>query len=69
MEPVVTRHTTNIGFARAGLLTPVVVMTAVAAIATIAATKNSIAETATTELPKTHSVVITWLDSLGRPSI
>jgi hypothetical protein len=49
-----TLQITNRGFARAGILKPVVVMAAVAATAAIAAT---------TEWALGNSVVITWLNT------
>ncbi len=70
MDPVVTRHTIENGFAMAEPLALLAILAAVSAGVTMAATGplgEGFTETANAELGKAHTAVTAWLDNLNKP--
>jgi len=70
MDPMVTRHTIENGFAMSEPLALLALLAAVAAGVTMAATSplgEGFTETANAELDKAHMAVTAWLDDLNKP--
>ncbi|MCX5992055.1 MAG: hypothetical protein NTZ04_07000 [Chloroflexi bacterium] len=70
MDPVITRHAIENGFAMSEPLALLALLAAVAAGVTMTATSSlgeGFTETANAELVKAHPAVTAWLDNLNKP--
>ena len=71
MDPVITRHAIENGFAVSEPLALLALLAAVAAGVTMAVTSpplgEGFTETANAELVKPHTAVTAWLDNLNKP--